>query len=409
MKKEISLRKVMLNILIIQILLDNIILIPGIIFSILRYLFIILGIIRIFFGDLKLKKTMFSYFIYLYCFFMIISWLLGSNMSIDILLSTIQFIIILNLIISISSEDIRYVLDTFFNILHKIIIIAICYSFLIKLFGDIVYSSNVYINSLFFPFIKQYAFGLSGDLGYSSFYNNSNIFGFFILLVLTTYVFRKWNKKSIYTIILLMVGIILSNSRAIEGLSILLLFLKMYMWAKEKFSKKTNYILKVILIAPILCVFLILVVLFNNTIVDFISSIDLAGRAEMWNMMIESIKINPAFGIGFSASSKFLLSNFASHMRVGSHSSYLNILAENGVVGFTVFILMNMYLIYQICKKSRNKLQKNDYLFRVSVTIFFLYIPYALVENAYMLVEMRSYIWLIIAVYIENECLHYKS
>lgn len=153
-----------------------------------------------------------------------------------------------------------------------------------------------------------------------------------------------------------------------------------------------------IILMGIIIIFLMIV--FLEKLALFVAGVDLAGRAEMWKIMMQSIREHPFLGIGFANSTKYLLGDISTGSTVGSHNSYLNILCENGILGFAVFIIMNIYIGLTVCRKWN--VATDNFLCKIATTIFLVYIPYAFIENAYMIVEGRSYLWLLVCVYIER-------
>ena len=113
----------------------------------------------------------------------------------------------------------------------------------------------------------------------------------------------------------------------------------------------------------------------------------------MWNEMIEAIKKYPLFGIGFSASTKYLVGNL--QHRVGSHNSYLSILCENGIIGFIVFLFILILISTYILKNMKNKYNNMDKIYLFSVCIILSSLPYAFFENQFMILDSRNILWML--------------
>lgn len=85
---------------------------------------------------------------------------------------------------------------------------------------------------------------------------------------------------------------------------------------------------KVILLGSIMASIVFALIEWNQ-IVNMILNIDLAGRADKWNLLIDAFKKSPIIGGGYSSSTKVVLKGIST----GTFSSYLTIAAEEGIVG----------------------------------------------------------------------------
>lgn len=225
------------------------------------------------------------------------------------------------------------------------------------------------------------------ELGYSSFYGNPNIYGLYCMLLLCYLLFVGKFKKKFHTMlswICTVVGILLSNSRAILILSVLVVFIFMfYKW------RPNNRMLFVPII--IVLVAMATYMLFSSGLLS--DEEFLTGRLSMWQLMIDSIKEHPVFGIGFSASTKHLVGSM--QQRVGSHNSYLNILCENGVTGFIIFIFIQAVMLRLVYLNLKKKFRDLNGYYLIATCFVLISLLYAFFENHFMILDSRNLIWLL--------------
>lgn len=392
-----NLRRIILELFYIQLIITNIIWIPNIINRTLGLVYIVLGILALLTGNLKPRITFFTKLIYLYCFFSFISGLIGGYFSLGLGLSTVQFVCFTVIICCYNYEELIKQMLKYLKTISMIMPYSVIYSFLLVVFGKTVYKDGIYENYIN-SFFSQKAYGYYGDLGYASFYTNPNIWALLLFFSIVYYLcIYNGNKKFFYTAIA-GVGIILADSRAIEICCIIALVLKGFESFKNKIEKRGWLALAIIGI-----LFLGVIIGSNITsVAEKIQNIDWAGRIQMWIIMLQSIKKHPIFGIGFSVSTKNLLGNTILGTTVGSHNSYLSVIAENGIVGGSILVVMIISILGIINKVSITSLDDTNYCYCAVRVIFLIYIIYSFVENALMIVEFRYAIWLMSCLIIEG-------
>lgn len=381
--------------LIISISFGSTVLLPNVISRVLFYIALLFGyLILLKKGTLRFDSL--NKYFYLYCLVTIFSMLLSPYFNISLVLSTFQLILITILLINIEIADVTKIIASIMKVLSILVYFGIAYSFILKTFGGMMNYDDEYINYLFTPLIRQSVIGLIGDLGYCSLWRNPNSFGFYILFVFIWKLCEKSDStlKTFFVEVYLILGSFLANSRAIY---ICLFFaIVVYFYLKlEKISKAV--------LLFVVSIFLT-IGLTSGFLIDFIADIDLMGREGMWEKMFESIKAYPIFGIGFTATSKYLLGDIDSSYAVGSHNGYLNIMAEIGLVGFFIFLTI-VLLVFQSIRKVRLIDKKNidsidNGMFLYCVILFVVYLVYSVVENTFMMVDSKNYIWIMICIYM---------
>lgn len=387
-KKGYSIVQLRNILLVINLLLFNNILLPSIVGTACYWLFLAVSAIVVVKEKINLNVG-YRVLAILYCLFAIISTMLSQYFSVSTLFSVCQFVLWTLMIVFTDADNIEDILVKYLNILTKVICVAVVYSFILKHFGSMRFAEKCYENYLFTPYIKQYAMGMVGEIGYAAFYQNTNIFGFLVVVVTIWNVCAgrvKCNLRGICFIVLMAVGLVLSYSRAATVCCILGLIMIAFFRSK----KQTKIFVCLIAFVGAVCYLAI-----SGTGAISGSEVDLAGREEMWEIMWKTFMENKLFGIGFANSTKYVLSN------IGSHNSYLNILVENGIVGMFFFVLIMVSIINSIFKTQEYMKEWELYFF--AAVLFLVYIPYAFIENAIMIFETRHTIWILLGMYIAEK------
>lgn len=394
---KMNLRSFILELLSIQLIITNIIWVPNIISRILALIYFMLGLIALVTGKLKPRLTFFTKLVYVYCFFSLISGIVGGYFSLGVVLSTMQFVCYTIIICCYNYEELTKQILKYFKTIATIMPCSVVYSIILLFFGKTIYKDGVYVNYLN-SFILQKGYGYYGNLGYASFFSNSNIWALLLFFSILYYLYVSKSNKKFFYIAIASIGVILADSRAIEICCILIFILKCVEWIKQKINHKE--LLVFTFMGGLICLEIIISKISN--IAEYIIKLDWAGRMQMWQIMLQSIKQHPIFGIGFSMSTKQLLGNKMLGTTVGSHNSYLNILTENGFMGGIIFGFIILYILTIIYKIYIQALDDTDGCYRIVRMVFIIYIIYAFVENALMIVEFRHAIWLMSCLIIEG-------
>ena len=80
-------------------------------------------------------------------------------------------------------------------------------------------------------------------------------------------------------------------------------------------------------------------------------SLNTSGRAQVWELMLQSWKESKVFGLGFGSTSKLLTTYFPTIAY--PHNDYLKILTEFGVIGILVFLSIIFSLVATFYRCSR--------------------------------------------------------
>ncbi|RKQ84735.1 O-antigen ligase family protein [Brockia lithotrophica] len=242
-------------------------------------------------------------------------------------------------------------------------IIFVATSLLSSIYGEIVLfagkinpiplSENIYEQSISLGILKvsQIVYGTLPFLRISSFLSNPNSLAVLnsVGIVFTLYLSRiKYIKNSTGAFLLFVqaVSLLLTFSR--DGILFVALMLFAYfLW----FAKRGTLQVAGLLFAGVLLVlFLLEIYLVYQSIHPTYShtdgqsflekrlSLGLNGRDRIWRPVVEQITATPLFGIGFGAATEAILRPLGIEHTV--HSSHLQILAELGIAGYALFLLV---------------------------------------------------------------------
>jgi O-antigen ligase len=184
----------------------------------------------------------------------------------------------------------------------------------------------------------------NSNVGITTQPGNNALYLTILLAILTariiTYNKDKKNMKIIYYVcfILTFIGIILTNKRApliFNFLTIIIIFL-LY---KKSNRFKSNNILKVYCFLLIGTILFIAVykrtgiftgIIEKNALLNASNDIT-NGRLALWGYALDKFNEKPVFGVG--------LKSIYNAISVDVHNVYLQLLAETGIIGFTIFML----------------------------------------------------------------------
>jgi O-antigen ligase len=182
--------------------------------------------------------------------------------------------------------------------------------------------------------------------------------------------FHKFNlaKKILLIIlpILFFVGVIISQSRGVFGISIIRLTLIILLIPNTKKTKLFAFIIFIIILTlmPFLKASIIQKQILNQN-----SNSVLSDRNRVWNVSIEAMQIHPIFGMGNGNWNKITLDDIKKERESKglnfnpenynieyrhAHSVYFCALVERGIIGFLVLISLMVMWALELLKSYRN-------------------------------------------------------
>lgn len=246
----------------------------------------------------------------------------------------------------------------------KIIVLFILFESLVSIIEYVLGISTIFYKSDFYVKYKVYKFFyFTRTYGLSS---NSSIFALKLLLaILLIDYFDLFKKYKTLIMIVLFFGILFSFSRTViivlvfyYVMQLIAFFIKTISNPHQKFKfSKYFYFTS----AMIFVIFIFISISINisknpfyNQITRGKNHIELSGREEIWPQFIDEIKSNLIFG---NHSKKFL-ANYRGG-KIHAHNSFLQTLANNGIIIFVFFILLLLINI-----------NKNNILYILTLTLY---------------------------------------
>lgn len=235
--------------------------------------------------------------------------------------------------------------------------------------------------------------GIAGQTGYNAFAISIGIIISFTHLIKEIKDNKKLNLKYLIILILQMFAIFLCSKRAILlfiVVTLLSMIFKFFSIKDKKNMKRIGLILLGVLIISSVCIILIepLKHIFIKNAELFNKENLLNGRGPLYTAALELFKSNPIFGCGIKTFSALNADN------LDVHNVYLQLLAENGIIGFLIFVPGLLSILYKTRKIIfDNNFKKNAYLY-ISYGIQFFFLLYSITGNTVYDVNM-FYLYLI--------------
>lgn len=228
----------------------------------------------------------------------------------------------------------------------------------------------------------------------SSFFNNPNSFGIFLVLTMlsTIYLFKTQNinkYKFILFFSIQFIGILLTQSRTAFLTFATSIMLFLFIASKKKIR---------FLLVSILSAFIGLFILKFNylnldiSIINRFQNLNLSGREGVWKVLIDSISENYIFGIGFSTSYEAILleNTDVNH----THNLYLKLISETGFIGFVSFMLLWVVsIIIAIKQMLDSKFNKDQYIYAYILSILLSFMIHVLAEELLLRYNYIMLIW----------------
>lgn len=184
---------------------------------------------------------------------------------------------------------------------------------------------------------------------YSSILDNPNAlgeYGFIAFFITTFYVLntREIKKRLFYFLAygIIVLGLMISLSRnSIMMVGILYLYLLLHYKKLDKGLVKIFTLVNIVVIIGLLILFII-----NKELMINLLRLNqgLTGRVEIWQFIINSIKNNFIFGIGYGNSSLYIY-EYYSNLITSPHNMYLGYLWEMGLIAFIILLIWMIKLI----------------------------------------------------------------
>lgn len=186
---------------------------------------------------------------------------------------------------------------------------------------------------------------------------------------------NKLRKKELFIAILLFAAILFTGKRLLL-LTAAMMFLTCMM-AGQSFERKIKALTIIVAGIIALIVFIRFVPAANITFERFMltdSYETMNGRDGMWSSAIDIFRNNPIFGCGYGSYQKISGSLY------NAHNSYLQLLAETGIVGFTMLTLISIMSIIKASLNLHNEKSVYNYL---AINLLIITLMYAYTGNVF--------------------------
>ena len=220
--------------------------------------------------------------------------------------------------------------------------------------------------------------GIAGQTGYNAFTISIGIIISFFNIFTEYNIHKKIKYKELIIMILQIVALLLCAKRAILLYTIMTLFmiLPVCINMKKKKNLRKLFIISIIVLSiGIIAINLFepLGKVFEKNAYYLSRGNLLNGRLPLYKQAIDFFLLNPISGIGIK---RFYLLN---NMKLDVHNVYIQLLAENGIIGFIIIITSFFYMISSDLKLAqRGTMCKYIY---ISICIQILFLLYSLTGN----------------------------
>lgn len=233
---------------------------------------------------------------------------------------------------------------------------------------------NEIIGILFNQSYKWYSSGLQG------FTTNPGTISAVLIFALGSYLyFIAPSKNSILNVLVVaavVLFIFLTGKRSVSFLA-LLLPLMTFFFSTKSTGKLVKYGVPLLLIVGLsFYLFVQNVEMFSSTIglkkisrgvemfIDSDGEVDLNGREILWEKAIQGYQENPWFGIGVSQFKDW------SGLETNAHNMYLQVLCEQGIIGFALFVLPLFYCLLHTILLLRKSIARTEYIETLKYSLY---------------------------------------
>jgi len=233
---------------------------------------------------------------------------------------------------------------------------------------NIVYSSLVYLNLLFFivfpegymqiltsrgEFVNRYFLGI---------YNQFAATLIPAIIVNVIYVHLRYARIKLQTLILIGVSLFTFvyfwSATSLVGVSLIIIYLILFR------KSILNKLVKLKVIFPIMIgIYLIIVVLDRIGIFSFIiekllnKDVTLSTRTIIWDAAIEMIKMSPYFGYGYLGDGgKYIV--FSAVNQKDAHNTLFQLMLQHGILGLIPLIILLIFFIKSMAKSNKSFIGK---------------------------------------------------
>lgn len=205
--------------------------------------------------------------------------------------------------------------------------------------------------------------------------------------ILFHYGLKNTNKKYMICFVLSIFAILLTTKRGPLIFSVVAIFITYILVDKNRISSRFVKILMVLMIFGVIFYLLSKYIpSISETFVRFSEDGD-SGRSVMYLLAINMFLENPILGKGTGAYKlqyHIYLAQDVQHMYLNAHNVYLQLLAENGILGLVLFVYAAFYTLLKsisLLRKFHKEGTKNEKTMYTSVAFQIYFLLYCLTGN----------------------------
>ncbi len=221
------------------------------------------------------------------------------------------------------------------------------------------------------------------------------------LLVITTIKTEGFMKKSFFiALVISTVALLFNGTRSAWVTTFILSFITSFVLV----SNKKKYILGILILTMAGSVIFSNVPNFNNRLKSIISFSDrsINERFICWEATISMFKDNPIIGIGIGNYREVYKNKYKpvnAHLTLHhAHNNFLQVLAEMGTLGFSSYLLMNIYFIYY---GITGWIRKKNIYYLCFLTITLALLIHGMSDYNFAMSAVMKLYWLLTGIFIK--------
>ena len=207
--------------------------------------------------------------------------------------------------------------------------------------------------------------GITAQTSVNAFY-----IAIFIGIIFLKFIFeKKYKMVNTFFLIISIIALFITGKRGMLSFTLLSIIL-IYLYTAMKDKKNILKYVTMILIIGTIGYAAVTNIPQTKVVIDKIQILSeqengLNGRDILWKESIKVFKDNPIMGIGIGTI-QILIGEY-------SHNIYIQLLAETGIIGFTIYILATLISLFITMKKANIILRKEDIKSKINI-LFSLFI-----------------------------------
>lgn len=290
--------------------------------------------------------------------------------------------------------------DKFYEVLIKCIKIVVIFCAITIIlsaifpqpFADIMTWFKIGVPEVYDSATNGYATGILFEKARAAFVVNIGI----VIIVTTMLSKKEYSKMNILELIILFTALFLTGKRMLTAIAVIVSII-MFIIISNK-NKQTYKRFFIILCIAILMI-AIMCLIFPKTSLVFKRMMNIGntigGREVFWNTAIEMFKESPIIGKGIGTFNSYLADTgftyYGMEWTSHAHNSYLQILAETGILGLLMMLVSIIYTLYNtiilLLKNYKNTTSKEEIVRKtqiyISLAIQMVFLFYAITGNPF--------------------------